>query len=421
MGKNKQPKLAEVTLSYPLPIRAEREKITRTLQLAKGLANRYLEHMYNEETLTHLAQSSRKAYKVLEPIISKKVRNIPSRLNRGILEVVGRTLRSVNERKKIFEALSELGHDPSKWNYRQLIEKKNIYAKAEYVRNLAEQTQNYIQASHHFPEDYFELQGCPQVKVAALTYAPDDNQAIRIEECDGRLKVELKVVIGERDGKVEWEWVKLEIPLPKELQNLNRCKPDLRLANIHGEYLPVLDYKFQIQCRPKSVSGRFITVDWGTRKLITLCVFDEQGKQISQPIFLDFGPIKKKLRRIRKEIDRLKSKRDKLPRNSSGWHKYNQEIAKRWRKFRAIGKALSHLAANVIVLVAQIYGCSDIYVEWLKGLKSKKFGAKLNWEINTTVRQKIYDLVQYKAKLVGIKLQKPLTPGLYQPLLPQVR
>ncbi len=35
----------------------------------------------------------------------------------------------------------------------------------------------------------------------------------------------------------------------------------------------------------------------------------------------------------------------------------------------------------------------------------------MNWIINTTVRQKIYDLLDYKAKFLGIKLNKPLSPS----------
>ena len=35
-----------------------------------------------------------------------------------------------------------------------------------------------------------------------------------------------------------------------------------------------------------------------------------------------------------------------------------------------------------------LYNCSDIYVEWLKGLKSRKKSRKLNWVINSTVVSK---------------------------------
>jgi transposase len=200
------------------------------------------------------------------------------------------------------------------------------------------------------------------------------------------------------------------VPLPEFLQPCAALKPDLRLANIHGELLPVLDYKVQIQGAKKKSSPYFLTVDWGIRKLLTVCVFDKDGNQVCPPIFLNFEPIQQKLLRIRKEIDELKAQRDSLPKHSSLWKKYNKEIARRWRKFRAIQKELAHLAANVIVLIAQIYNCSAIYTEWLKSLKSTKYSRRLNWLINTTVRQAIYDLVAYKAALVGIELKRPVQP-----------
>ena len=92
----------------------------------------------------------------------------------------------------------------------------------------------------------------------------------------------------------------------------------------------------------------------GIRKLVTICVFDKQGNLICPPFFLSFEPIQAKLLRIRNEIDQLKAKRDKCSTKSDEWKKYNREIAKRWRKFRAIQKQLAHLASNVIVLIAQL-------------------------------------------------------------------
>ena len=69
MGKNNKSKSKLVTLSHPLPRRAGREKITRTLRILKGLPNRYLDHLHNPETLRLLAKSNNKAYKILKPII----------------------------------------------------------------------------------------------------------------------------------------------------------------------------------------------------------------------------------------------------------------------------------------------------------------------------------------------------------------
>jgi len=155
----------------------------------------------------------------------------------------------------------------------------------------------------------------------------------------------------------------------------------------------------------------FLTVDWGLNKLVTVCVFSPSGEQISRPFFLKCDKIQKKLLRIRKEIDNLKSKRDNLPRHSTKSIWYNREIAKRWRKFRQIQKQVSHLASNVIVEIAKLYNCSKIYVENLCSLKSKKLSRRLNWQINSQVRCQVFEKVEYKARLAGICLERPINPA----------
>lgn len=402
------------TLSYPIPLRCEhQEKIVRLLKLVQKVGQRRMRQAYKKEILDALKEKGKKAYKILEPLLEVKARKkLTSRLHRGVLEVVGRTLRSINQRRELFEELKSVSEDPEKWDYRKLIKAKGVYAKAEYVKNLAEQTINFKKKNEKLPEDFMELQGRPKMHNAMISYAPDDGQAIQIAREGKSLKIKLKVPqIVEAGEKQKWEWIELKVPLPEFLEEKKAVSPDLRLANIHGDWVPVLDYKVEVEVGKKQKSKYFLTVDWGTRKLITVCVFDKEGNQVSVPIFLQFDPLLGKLLRIRKEIDSLKSKRDKLNKKSTHWYKYNREIAKRWRKFRAINKALSHLAANVIVLIAQIYGCESIHVEWLKGLKSKNFSHLLNWIINSTVRQAIYSLVEYKAKLVGISFGKPVPPA----------
>jgi len=360
-----------------------------------------------------LGDDTKKAYKILEPMTpSPWDTRIPSRVNRGILEVAGRILRTVNARRNLFDLLVQtFGQNPSTWSYKKLIEKHQIYIKSQYITNISEQTQNFFLAQGEYPKDFLQLQKFPTLHHAMISYAPDDGQAIRMEKNNDHLNISLKVLAdGASKGKPQWEWVKISVPLPSFLRPCLALSPDLRLVNIHGQLLPVLDYKIQIEGAKNKDSPYFLTVDWGVRKLLTLCVFDKQGNQICPPIFLQFEPIQNKLLRIRIEIDNLKAQRDCVPRNSSLWKKYNKEIAKRWRKFRALQQELAHLASNVIVLIAQLYNCSEIYVEWLKSLKSQKYSHSLNWLINTTVRQAIYDKVAYKAKLVGIELKRPVQP-----------
>lgn len=406
----KKKKTQGQTLTYPIVLRGEgQEKIARTLHRLQEITNHYLPKNYNPETLYELGLSDKKAYKLLESNVARRwKKKVPSRVNRGMLEITGRILRTIEDRKKLYELLvTTFGQNPVAWDYQKLIKEKGIYVKSQYIKNLAEQTENFFEVHGEYPKDFFALQSCPRLRKAMFTYAPDDGQAIQIEKREDHLCLHLKVMPEEES---KWEWITLNISLPTFLRDLPAVAPDLRLVNIHGEWLPVLDYKVQVPWEKKQRSPYFLTVDWGVRKLITMCVFDRAGYQISPPIFLKFEPIQKKLLAIRNEIDHLKSKRDKLPMNHSLGNKYNREIAKRWRKFSALQKELAHLASSVIVLVAQIYQCSEIYVEWLKGLKSSKFSPSLNFLINTTVREAIYEKVAYKANLVGISLKRPVQP-----------
>lgn len=395
-------------LCYPLPIRTEKEKLIKTLFIFQKITNEYLQKLYKEDILISLKNNKLKSYKILEQI-EKRPKYIASRINRCILESCGRILRSVNERKELFEILINFSKDPKQWNYQKLIKEKNIYKKAFYIENLKEQTLRFMKEKGKLPLNFFELQKCPTMKKPIITYAPDDGQAIQMKINEKKLELKLKVPkLDEADEIIGWEWIKIFVPLPANLHNSIPVSPDIRLKYIHGKLLPVIDYKIEVPIQEVIKTEYFITVDWGTRKLLTICIFDKNGNQISTPIFLKFTPLRNKLEKIRKNIDDIKSKRDKISKKSALFKKYNKKIAQLWRKFRAINKALSHLAANVIIAIAKLYNCSEIYVENLKGLKSKKSNKDLNWIINTTVRQAIYSKVEYKASIEGIAFKRPV-------------
>ena len=406
-GGKKKRKGVWQTLTYPLPIRGQSvECLLCTLSHTQAVANEYLKQGYNRLILQSLRDSGKKAYKILEPLLPRPA-GLPSRVNRGILEVTGRTLRAISDRQYLFEQLLSLDMAVTQWDYRALIADRDLYKKSQYVANLREQTLNYIAKHGIPPEDFFQLQPSPRLHRSIISYAPDDGQALRLRPCQDGVRLALKV-LGDED---QWQWITVDVPLPKHLRSASTAAPDLRLACVHGRWLPVLDYKIERPCVPYQRSQYFLTVDWGVRKLVSVCVFDRQGRQVTPPMFLNLRPLQKKLLRIRREIDHLKSHRDKQPARSGLWRKYNREIARRWRRFRAIDRAMAHLASGFITLIAQLYNCSDIYVEWLKSLKSKDKTRQRNWCINTTVRQAIYDRLAYKARLVGIKLHKPLPPG----------
>ena len=437
-------------LTYPIAIRCEKNKqIINTLFFFRHVINFYLRKLTNEEIIEGKLSETKFAYKCLENIAKNKRYYIPSRINRGLLEIAGRIERTIKDRRELYSLLLEIEKDPENWDYKLLIEKNSVYKKSQYVENLKEQAINYLQNNNDgiLPDDYLNLSKIPRLKNGIISYAPDDGQAIKFSVSDNKINVNLKVLrddsrrmeyTGFAFGKPcvssrlsfrkqdkprkrsDWEWIDFSFNLPDIVEgqrrgvsadaNLPLSSPDLRLGFVSGKLTPIIDLKVKVEERELKNSKYFLTVDWGLNKLVTICVFNSDGEQISPPFFLKCGAIQDKLFRIRTEIDSLKAKRDKLPKGSTLALWYNREVAKRWNKYRAIQKQLSHLASNVIVEIAKLYNCSKIYVEWLGSLKSRTLSRTLNWKINSQVRHKIYEKVEYKAKLAGILL-KTINPA----------
>jgi len=414
------------TLSYPIAIYSEKNKqLIDTLFFFRKVINFYVRQFFDSSSLSEL-RKNKYAYKCLEKRAENKRYYIPSRINRGLLEIAGRILRQVENRRDLYSLLSSLSKDPEDWDYK-LLKEKDIYRKSQYIENLKEQALNYLQelTIDSLPDDYLDICKTPRLKNGIISYAPDDGQAVKLEMNGKEIKVCLKVLKEDRDtskSKSDWEWIEVTCALPDivaEKDQFSYKKPSLRLSNISGRLTPVLDLKVSSASEDKKESKNFLTVDWGLNKLVTVCVFNKDGEQISRPFFLKCNSIQNKLFRIRSEIDNLKAKRDKLPTNSTLYKWYNREIAKKWSKFSSIQKQLSHLASNVIVEIANLYNCSKIYVEWLGSLKSRKFSRTLNWKINSQVRQQIYEKVEYKAKLCGIFLQRPINPAFTSQFCPK--
>ena len=413
-------------MAFPIVIenREVVEKLRETLAYVQEKANEYLIFAHENKLYEVFDEDDKKySYKVLEPIFCKlsKENKIPSRINRGVLEIVGRTMRQTRDRKRLFDLLVKLSKDPKQWT-NKLLAKNGLYEKLHYVQNIKEQVINYKRKHKKLPKDFYELQQPPKIKKQILTYAPDDGQAIRIsidkDKDKDKAKLQFKI-IEKNNNNIKWKWLETKINLPSFLQEKQVTSPDLRLDCVHGEWLPVLDFKVTLKKPKQQKTTNFITIDWGTRKLITICVFNKKAQQISQPFFLRCSSIQKKLERIREDIDKWKSKRDRLKHKDSLFKKCNREIAKRWRKIRAIDREIAHLAANMIVFIAKYYNCSDVYCEDLRSLKSRDKSRKKNRLTNNTVRQAIYNLVDYKARLCGISLREPVHPAGTSSLCPK--
>lgn len=95
---------------------------------------------------------------------------------------------------------------------------------------------------------------------------------------------------------------------------------------------------------------------------------------------------------------------------------FQAQITHCWRLYEARNCELAHLAANLLLLFASIWGCSLISGESLKTLKSTGRGRGVrgkwrNWRNNTTIRSEIWHILRYKSHLLGIRFRSEKPRG----------
>jgi transposase len=187
----------------------------------------------------------------------------------------------------------------------------------------------------------------------------------------------------------------------------------------------VLDVIVQEKCRPLADwSGveRVLGFDWGVNTLLTASVLQhnpadpEHPIQVSRPLFLNTGGLDGHQARTRRQIDQLKTVRDRLSILDPRRAVYEEEIRRCWRLYEARNRELAHLAANLLLLFAAVWGCSLICGERLTTLKSTGRGRGVkgrwrNWRNNTQIRAEIWHIVRYKSHLLGMRFRSETPDG----------
>jgi transposase len=84
--------------------------------------------------------------------------------------------------------------------------------------------------------------------------------------------------------------------------------------------------------------------------------------------------------------------------------------------YEARNRELAHLAANLLLLFACVWGCSLLSGESLKTLKTTGRGKGVrgkwrNWRNNTTIRSNIWHILRYKSHLLGIRFRSERPGG----------
>jgi putative transposase len=405
-----------------------------------------------------------------------------NRQERCEMESAGRILRAQATRQQIFQTILPILTDglirPAEGKRPALKDYRAIQAAVRNLRddieeaesfllmtNVVEQACNVFLESGKFPTTYEQVQPIPIQQVAQLTYAGDDGMAlgqtyrIRQEYRGPRCDVRTHEVLPE-----DWRWhVRLrgpdeqgvwgwwpdwhEIALPGAIQRYllagaKPLAPTLReVVAADGRRFAVLDVVLDVPAHlvpPLDQEQRVLGFDWGIRSLITISILEQSDgvasyQQVSRPVFLDTGGIDGRQARLRREIDRLRAKRDTyrtlvnvakkalnehkvpLPSEYDGWQAKVNDMDRRmhtcWMKYGRRNRELAHLASNLLILLALLYDCRLICGENLRTLKSRGRGRGVrgrfrNWRNNTTVRGELWRVLKYKCYLLGIRTRQ---------------
>lgn len=422
-----------LTTTLRLPDRLQEDAL-RLLEMSRQTVNNTLEALWPR--LSEFGDGQGPAWKQVVGLVEAPAEQ-PSRVWRCEAETAGRILRSQAARKAAFDSLRGVlsealiiageGTRRAHKNRRELSAHitalrdrvGNDADKLSLLMNVAEQACNFYLEHERFPDDYFTLQRIPTLSAGLLTLAGDDGpqkgQVYRFAMDEGKLHLSLKLL----NETGEWAWHKsASIVLPDSARDLlargQALAPQLRvMPKANGEEIVIIDLPVEVvvEALPRvDDCERVLAFDWGVRKLLTMVVVDRNGQQLARPLFFDSGGIDGKQARLRRQIDLLKAKRDKLPDNDPRRVPLQQAIDACWFAFARRNQALAHLAANLLIVVATLYGCQMIVGEDLTSLKTTGRGRSVqgrwrNWRNNTTLRSAITDNLRYKTRLTGLRLR----------------
>ncbi len=369
-----------------------------------------------------------------------------------IRETAGRILRAQASRKQIFALIQPIlsdgfirpkeGKRPAGKHRKQITEAIKTLQKTlgdddtafVNLQNVVEQACNHFLLHGAFPACYEEMQAIPLLKVGLLTYAGDDGaakgQSYRLAFDLQAQTASLRLRFPDEAGRWQWRQDPIRLSLPacvlERLKAGEPLAPTLReLVKPDGSRLAVLDVIVQVKqatLADWSQVERVLGFDWGVNTLVTATVLQhnsadpEHPIQISRPLFLNTGGLDGHQARTRRQIDQLKAARDRLAADDPGRARYEEEIRRGFRLYEARNRELAHLAANLLLLFASVWGCSLICGERLSTLKATGRGRGVrgrwrNWRNNTTIRADIWRIVRDISHLLGIRFRSETPDG----------
>jgi len=363
-------------------------------------------------------------------------------------ETAGRMLRAQAERSRLFPLVAPLLGDgvilsatatkTATKDRKALIQQVRTLTQSEEATlmellNVAEQACNVYLKTGAFPTTYAAMQPIPVLKTGVLTYAGDDGmragQAYRMSiDLDAAT---LMYRMRGPDATGTWRWpdtdilLSLPAPLVALLRSGTPLAPTLREVAEPGQpRYAVLDVIVEVPTKSAPAweqVDRALGWDWGVRSLLTTAVVTTTGEQQGRPFFLNTGGFDGQQARLRRQIDQLQrchaqvnARMEQQPEHAhhAVWDtkrtRYAQEIAVCWRKYERRNRELAHLAANILIFLAQIHGCALICGEQLASLRAMNRGKSVrgrwrNWRTNTTIRSEVQRVLAYKAHRWGIR------------------
>jgi hypothetical protein len=361
-------KRALQSLSYPirLPDGAQADAL-RLLDVSRAVINATVAALWDR--LDDFGERETKyAYKQVTAMLDAPAFH-GDRLWRCQAEQAGRILRGQAERKKQFALilplleqgmiLPKMEHTLAGKNRKAITtalavlrEENSDGGSAVALQSLIEQACNFYLQHGCFPGTYEEMQAVPVLKVGILPYAGDDGGArgqgyrFRID-LEGRCCY-LAFRFPDEQGVWTKAWTEPQMRLPLPDPVVERLQAGESLA-------PTL---------------REIAEPDGTRYTVLDLIIEVP---VTPPPDL------------------------------------RREIARCWRKYEARNNDLAHLAANMLILLASVWGADLIAGESLKSLKSEGRGRGargrwVHWRNNAQIRGALWRILRYKCHLAGLQL-----------------
>jgi len=463
-------------LSFPirLPDRMQAEAL-RLLDASTPAINQILEDLWPQLDQFAGARAGIAWKQVEQHLVARSGHG--SRQERCEMEQAGRILRAQATRKQVFLTILPLltaelikpaeGKRRPHKDYRLIKEKVSALREAledadssMAMTNVIEQACNVFLETETWPALYEDLQPVPVFSVGQLTFAGDDGmergQTYRAKvdyahfcevgsrEVRKHATLTLRLRAPSEAGKWMWGEFSQAIELPETVvqyldQGASPQAPTLReIRGDDGSRLAVLDLILEVPAHYVSdldQETRVLGWDWGVRSLITVSIIEKPNegspyRQISRPVFLDTGGLDGRQARLRREIDRLKTCKERyvklvkqaviarverkvaLPPHFQKWQEridaYEARIKLCWKKYERRNRELAHLAANLLILLALLYDCRLICGENLTTLKTIGRGRGVrgrfrNWRNNSTVRGELWRVLRYKCYLLGLR------------------